>query len=201
MKVVNHRLQGPDGLPVNFVATDNMGGTIRPLYLIIHYTAGSSVESAVNTFKNRDAKVSAHLTVGRQGELVQMVPFNRRAWHAGKSRWGELEGLNGFSIGIELVNAGKLQRQGGQWTSWFGRTYPDDEVLEATHRHESTPAGWHTFPGVQIEAAIEVGQALQSRYDFVDILGHDDISPGRKVDPGPAFPMISFASRVLGRAD
>ena len=70
-----------------------------------------------------------------------------------------------------------------------------------THKNESRETGWQIYPEKQIEAAIEVASALHEKYGFADILGHDDVAPTRKVDPGPAFPMMSFSSIVLGRND
>jgi N-acetylmuramoyl-L-alanine amidase len=151
------------------------------------------------TTPNGDKSVSAHLVIGRDGSITQLVAFDRVAWHAGISRWGNLTGLNQFSLGIELDNAGKLERQGGRWRAWFGQQYDDSEVLEAVHKNGGGPAGWHLYPPKQIEATLEVGQLLVNHYHLLDVLGHDDISPGRKVDPGPAFPMASFRSRLFGR--
>ncbi len=185
---------------VPFVESPNGGSSVRPLYLIIHYTAGTTASSAVNWFKNPQAKASAHLVIDRDGAITQMRPFNKSAWHAGKSKWGDIDGLNGFSIGIELVNAGKLKRdEAGHWLTWSNQKIKNEEVILATHRHETSPAGWHIYPQEQLEVLETVGTALNEAYAFLDILGHDDISPGRKVDPGPAFPLITVQSHIFGR--
>ncbi len=198
--VKNHRLE-KDGTPVTFTATGNMGGTLDPKYLIMHYTAGLTLSGAVTWFTNPDAKASAHITIGRDGEIVQQVPFNRIAWHAGKSQWNSLAGMNGYAIGIELVNAGKLSRRGdGTWVNWADNIIPDSEVIVATHKNETQSAGWHIFPKIQLDVAVDVANALNQHYGFYDLLGHEDVSPNRKVDPGPAFPMISFEAKVMGRA-
>ncbi|TCK28668.1 N-acetylmuramoyl-L-alanine amidase [Ancylobacter aquaticus] len=194
-----HRLR-QDGKETRFVRTPNQGGKVQPLYLIMHYTAGVSAEGAISWLSRAEAKASAHLVIDRDGTVTQMVTFDRVAWHAGKSRWQDLEGMNSYSIGIELVNAGKLKRVAGKWVSWSGTVIAEADVMEATHKDETAPAGWHTYPQVQIETAIDVAVALNASYRFLDVLGHEDVSPKRKVDSGPAFPMRSFESRVIGRA-
>jgi N-acetylmuramoyl-L-alanine amidase len=202
MDVNNHRLLKDDGNAVTFDSSPHQGGNVNPIYLIMHYTAGVSASSAISWFNNPIAKASAHLVIDRDGTITQMVPFNRIAWHAGKSEWGHLKGMNKYSIGIELACAGKLRkRENGTWVSWSGAVIPTSEVTVAKHKDEDGTAGWHEYTEAQIEAAIKAGLALHREYDFDDVLGHDDVSPGRKVDPGPLFPMISFRSKVLGRQD
>lgn len=199
VRIKQHRLHRDDGAPVRFEPSPNSGGKVQHKYLVMHYTAGRDAESAVRTLVNPATKASAHLVIGRGGELAQLVPFNRIAWHAGQSRWLGLQGLNHYSIGIELDNAGRLERQGGRWLSWFGKEYPEQDVHEATHKNETRPAGWHIFTEAQLGVAVEVSRLLARHYGLVDVLGHDDIAPGRKSDPGPAFPMASFRSAVIGR--
>ena len=198
-RLLRHRLRFEDGTAVPYVVSPNRGGRLQPRYLVMHYTAGGSVAGTVGTLTDPNSRASAHIVIGRDGDVTQLVPFNRIAWHAGHSRWHGLRGLNAYSIGIELDNAGRLERQGNEWRSWFGRTYPRAEVTEATHKNESRLTGWHVFAPAQIEAAIHIGRLLATHYKLRDVLGHDDISPGRKSDPGPAFPMTSFRSAVMGR--
>lgn len=202
MKIVSNKLVSEAGeAPVTFINSPNQSGTITPKYLIIHYTAGRSAASSIEWFKNPDAKASAHLVIGLDGKITQMVPFNKTAFHAGKSQWAGLVGMNSHSIGIELDNPGKLRKVGNKWVAWFGGEYPDSKVLVATHKHQNTPTGWHAYTKEQIDACILVSHAIMLHYNLLDILGHEDISPLRKEDPGPAFPMESFKSVVKGRED
>jgi N-acetylmuramoyl-L-alanine amidase len=195
-----------DGKPVSFIKSPNHGGEIKPRFLIIHYTAGSKADGAINHFKNSSAEASAHLVIDRDGATTQRVDFNVKAWHAGKSEWKESNPavvmLNGFSIGIEIVNAGKLDKtEDGKWLTWSKNSIPKTQVVVATHKNESKPHGWQVYTPEQIEVVIEIAAALHKVYKFEDILGHDDIAPDRKVDPGPLFPMLSFKSKILGRKD
>lgn len=177
-----------------------MGKVIKPLYLLIHYTAGTSASGAEEWFKNPASQASSHLIIDRDGAIIQMVPFNRRAWHAGESKWGELTDINTHSIGIEIVNAGKLRkRSDGTWLSWANKPIANEEVTLATHKNEQRETGWHEFTEAQIQSTLEVGILLAAKYELIDVLGHDDVAPKRKVDPGSLFPMPSIRSRILGR--
>lgn len=137
--------------------------------LIIHYISLPPGEfggpGIVDLFTNRldprshpyyagiaDMKVSAHFLVRRDGGLIQFVPCERRAWHAGASAWKGRTRCNDFSIGIELEGCGEVPFADAQ----YGR------LVELTH-------------------------ALRSRYPIADIVGHSDVAPGRKDDPGPCF--------------
>ena len=199
MKIVRHRIQGADGSGFSFQASPNLGEPLLPSYLVMHYTAARSADESIRWLCSPAARASAHVVIGRDGGVTQLVPFDRVAWHAGVSSWDGIKGLNRHSIGIELDNAGRLTRQGGRWCAWFGTPYPDDQVMEAVHKHESAPSGWHVYTPAQIDSALAVAAALIEKYDLEDVIGHEDISPGRKSDPGPAFPMASFRARLLGR--
>ncbi len=201
MLIKNHQLHDEETGRVPVVRSPNQGGALAARYLVMHYTAGASAESSISHLTKKEARASAHLVIGRDGGITQLVSFNRVAWHAGRSRWNGLTGLNQHSIGIELDNAGPLEGGPGQWRSWFGRLYPNDDVVVATHRLEAIERGWHRYSEAQIAAAREAAEAIVTHYGLIDILGHDDIAPERKQDPGPAFPMQSFRDSLLGRAD
>lgn len=201
MKIVDHRLLQADGTPVPFVESPNHGEKLKPDYLILHYTATASAKGAIRWLTNPEAKASAHLVIGRDGTITQLVPFDTIAWHAGNSSWEGRVGLNRYSIGIEIDNAGKLTRHGNRWRAWFGGEYEADDVLEATHKHETTPAGWHLYTPEQLEAVLNASLAIVRHYGLKDVLGHEDIAPGRKTDPGPAFPMQSVRAHLLGRLE
>jgi len=197
--IANPRRKVSDEGKLSFAKSSNIGGQLDPQYLVIHYTAGQSADAAVSWLASKESKASAHVVIGRDGSITQLVPFNRVAFHAGVSSWDGIKGLSPYSIGFELDNAGRLKRVGNSWVSWFGRVYPEDEILVAAHKHDPVIYGWHTYTEAQIQSAIELGSALFARYDLLDVIGHDDIAPRRKWDPGPAFPMHSFLSKLIGR--
>ncbi len=200
MKIKAHKLFQDDGSPVPFKRSPNQSsGTISPRFLVMHYTAGASAESSVQWLTNPAAKASAHLVIGRDGSITQLVDFNRKAWHAGKSSWRGVIGLNSYSIGIELDNPGILQGSPGSWRTSWGRLVPDSEVLVKTRSSDNALVGWHTYTEVQLEAAKECSLAIVRHYGLEEIVGHEDIAPVRKKDPGAAFPMLSFQSLIAGR--
>ena len=199
MRIRKHRLQGKG---VEYIESPNQGGPYGEGDLdtiIIHYTAGSSVAGAVETLCDTQRKVSAHLVIGRDGSITQLLPFDTIGWHAGQSVWGERQGFNKYSIGIEIENAGQLEERDGRFISWFGREYPAAEVLRAVHRHHVRSTCWHCFTPVQIEVVETLCALLVERYGIRHILGHDEIAPGRKIDPGPAYPLDELRARLLYR--
>ena len=201
MKIKQHLLYQDDDTPIPFIPSPNTDGELRAEFLVVHFTAGRSAESSLAWFKNPLAKASAHLVIARDGSITQLVPFNKVAWHAGVSHWAGRDGLNQFSLGCELENPGKLTHVSNKWLAWFGGEVPADEVLQATHKNETQPAGWQIYTEPQIQSAVVACNLLVREYGLKDVVGHEDIAPGRKVDPGPAFPMNNFRSMVMGRED
>lgn len=197
MKIVNHRLVRDDGTPYPFRATPNQGGTLTPRWLVMHYTAGGSASESINWLANPDAKASAHVVIAKDGSITQMVDFNRKAWHAGESTWKGVTGLNSHSIGIELDGFGFLGNAGpGKW-KFRSQSIPDSEVIVATHKFGTPKGGWPRYPQKQLDVALEMAALLVKTYRLEDVIGHDDISPGRKQDPGPAFDMAAFRAAAM----
>lgn len=201
MRIDKHLLLRDDGSPYSFVRSPNISkGDLKPRFLVMHYTAGGSAKESINWLANPAAKASAHVVIGRDGTVTQMVPFNRVAWHAGASKWRGIDGLNRHSIGIELDNPGRLTRGAdGKWRAYFGTVYPEDQVMVATHKNEQSPSGWARYPQVQLDVALAMAKELVRTYGLEEVVGHEDISPGRKQDPGPAFPMREFAAAAMGK--
>lgn len=207
MQIKTHKLHRADGTPVSYEPTENRGGKLKngkPRFVIIHFTANGSARGTIDYFRNPANRVSAHLVVDHEGAVTQMVPFNERAWHAGASSWMGLDGLNSYSVGIEIVNWGGLQGGPGHWKSWTGKPLPDDRVIEAAHRNNPGHVqGWEIFDPDQVETVAAIVRALGATYGIgaAEVLGHDDIAPRRKSDPGPAWDMTRFRAMIAGRAD
>ncbi len=201
MEIEDHKLVDPaNRVKISFEETPNVSGPFEnglPDTIVIHYTAGSSLNSSARWLKNPKAIASAHLIIGKTGEIIQLVPFNIRAWHAGNSSWKGRSGLNRYSIGIEIDNAGPLTRRADGFYTWFDKKVPEKEVVLAKHKHEGEEKAWEAYPSVQIEMVEEVCMALMENYHISEILGHEDIAPQRKRDPGPAFPLAFLQSKVL----
>jgi N-acetylmuramoyl-L-alanine amidase len=206
MKIENYKMIPEQGdFEVGFKDTPNISGFFKdglPDTIVLHYTGGSSMDSSIDWLTNASAKASAHFVVGKDGKIVQLAPINTITWHAGISKWKDRNSLNNFSIGIEIDNAGLLEKRANGYSTWFNKRIEDDQVVLAKHKNKDKEEAWEAYTIKQIEAVECLCSALVQKYKIREILGHDDIAPGRKVDPGPAFPLIKLRDKILfGRKD
>lgn len=147
----------------------------RVRYIVLHYTSASN-EVSLNLLSQ--GKVSSHylITDAPRPQVYRLVDETRTAWHAGESRWFKQVSLNPVSIGIELVNQGRTDLPQGQ-------------------------AMWEPYSENQIQALVLLLKDLIARHDVrpENIVGHSDIAPQRKTDPGPLFPWKRLAQAGIGR--
>jgi len=138
-------------------------------FIILHYTGMQSEIESIKRLKSRKYKVSCHYLINRKGEVIQMVKDTNIAWHAGKSKWKNFVNLNKNSLGIELVNKG--------------------------HKY-----GYQNFSSRQISSLIKLCKNLKRKYSIKkeNFLGHSDIAPLRKSDPGEKFPWKKLSTYELG---
>ena len=137
--------------------------------IIIHYTGMQSERESLERLVSLKSKVSCHYLINRSGKIFRIVKDHHIAWHAGKSMWGKYKNLNKNSIGIELVNKG--------------------------HKY-----GYQSFTKIQIKKLIYLCKSLMRKYRIKNklILGHSDIAPLRKIDPGEKFPWHYLSSKKIG---
>lgn len=180
---------------VRFVKANSSGGPMTPRAVILHDTAGRLTKfSSVDWFKSSECKTSAHFVVELDGTVTQMVPINRKAFHAGVSKWKGVTGLNSCSVGIEIVNPGLMDQNG---KAWFGPCCKPDEI-----QHKATPEHgdgyWLPYTEAQIAAVTLLCTLIVEEYpDCNEILTHYLISPGRKIDVNPLFPLRDVRKAVL----
>jgi len=194
MLIKDNLLFMDENTQATFAESNNFDPGLQVRYIIIHYTAGSSASAAIKTLRDDQApnRVSAHQVVSRTGEITQLVPFDRVAWHAGVSYWENERDINHISIGIELDNEGWYRQIDGIWVSSFGTTAQEEDLEIMTHPKHENPLGWRKFPPVQWLTALEICRALRVAFPNIeDVLGHEDIHQ-EKVDPGPAFRLDQF---------
>ena len=139
-------------------------------FIIFHYTGMQSEIESIKRLKDLKHKVSCHYLINRKGQIIQMVQDMNIAWHAGKSKWKNFKNLNNNSIGIELVNKG--------------------------HKY-----GYQNFSNEQINSLIKLSKKLKKKYNIKkeNFLGHSDIAPLRKIDPGEKFPWKKLSTHNLGK--
>src|SRR6187551_1773559 len=132
--------------------------------IILHYTGMPDAQGALDRLTSPDAKVSAHYLVDEDGTVYSLVDESKRAWHAGKSRWRGVADVNSASVGIEIVNPG----------------------------HEF---GYRPFPDEQIASLIPLVASIKERHGISrgNVVGHSDVAPARKEDPGELFPWHALA--------
>jgi len=198
MEIKNHILSGSNVLKM--VESPNHSGEFAKGDLdtvIMHYTAGP-YKTSLRTLINPRVRASAHVIIDRDGSITQLVPFNLQAWHAGNSYYNGRSGFNKYSLGIEMVNSGYLTKSGNIYRAWYGDAFNPSEVIEAIERNQTTPKYWHVYTPEQIDSAYELVQLFIDTYGIKFILGHEEIAPKRKTDPGPAFPLDKFRDRLLG---
>lgn len=140
-----------------------------PDILVLHYTGMKTGPEALDRLRDPESKVSSHYVVEEDGRIFRLVPEERRAWHAGVSFWKGERNINGVSIGVEIVNPG----------------------------HEF---GYRPFPDPQIAAVIGLVGDIRTRWQIGDdrIVGHSDVAPARKDDPGELFPWKRLAEAGHG---
>ena len=175
-----------------------------PSLLVLHYTAsGPGALNDATHFARRTKKgASAHLIVGREGELFQSVSMNWIAHHAGRSMWRGRTGCNRFSLGIEIDNWGPLTFVGDQYKAWPGTVVNESLVISARHKNGGDNDAWEMYPEHQLLVLDDVVECILDKYpSIVDIAGHDDIAPMRKEDPGPAFRMKRYTDLLSKTSD
>ncbi|GHF23009.1 N-acetylmuramoyl-L-alanine amidase [Kordiimonas sediminis] len=150
---------------------DDRPDGVSPDMLVLHYTGMESAQAALERLCDPAFEVSAHYLVDEDGQLYALVDEDKRAWHAGISRWGDRVGINQYSIGIEIVNPG----------------------------HEF---GYQDFTDKQMKRVLDLVHDIRRRHVIPDtgIVGHSDIAPDRKDDPGEKFPWQWLAANGVGIA-
>lgn len=177
--------------PGRVQATPKMGGTLLPRYIILHASGTTTLETELSLIQDTSLAYSMHLVVDRDGTIIQCVPFLKQAWHCGKSRWGQLQGLNGYAIGIEMINAGRLRQVGGRYHTWWGRKIAPADIYTDT---QGVP--WHAYTQTQILTVLAICRTLCAHYPIEDVLCRDDVSTAATPSMGEAWPMVEF-QRVL----
>lgn len=199
--IKDNKLSDTEGkVKISFQETPNVSGPFTsglPDTIVIHYTAGSSLKSSASWLRNPQANASAHLVVGKSGEVIQLAPFNIKTWHAGRSTWKGRNGLNQYSIGIEIDNAGVLKQSPDGYYTSFSKKVDTENVVLAKHKLDTEVKGWEAYTPEQIDVVEQICLALKQAYPISEIVGHEDIAPSRKRDPGPAFPMLALQSKVM----
>lgn len=201
MRIRNHRVEG---LP--FKAAHFTGGQITPEIVVLHDTAGRLTpgNSADYLASKNTGKASVHFVAERDGQVSQLVPTNRRANHAGASTFNGRQDCNDFSIGIEIVNPGLMTRASeSQARAWWGEVFALGLFgIQEVETKQHGKGLWAAYPEAQLKSVIDLLTCLfRDVPTLTDITTHWYISPGRKVDTNPLFPLDHVRAAVLGPDD
>jgi N-acetylmuramoyl-L-alanine amidase len=197
MKIIDHRVKKGA-----FVQAHACGGALNnPTLIILHDTANRAQPGeTVRWFSSKECKTSAHFVVERDGKIIQMVDLDRKAYHAGVSAFKGKPGCNSFAIGIEIDNPGKLTKEGKAWFHKKTDAGYQGTVHKATKEHGD--GYWLPYTEKQIHAVTELCDALAEAYPSIqDIATHWIVSPGRKVDTNPLFPLEEVRKAVFGAGE
>jgi len=204
--VVDDMLHTQDGRRYLFIPAHQTNFEVRktmlppnPKYIVMHFTTGTQISSTINHFTTAFT-ASTHLLIGRDGRVIQFVPFNKSAHHVGLGFWENERDLNRMTIGIELDNAGYLSHINGEWLR-RKTVIPPELVEEAVHWKAFRPRGWEKFTDVQLKVALDIVKALVKHYNIQDILGHDMVNLLNRTDPGPLFPIEDWRQEIYGRRE
>jgi len=140
---------------------------VKPYMILLHYTGMQSMEEAKDRLSDPESKVSAHYLIDEDGTVFDLVPEDKRAWHAGVSYWSGESDINSVSIGMEIVNEG----------------------------HEF---GYEPFSLAQMKAVLKLCREIKGRNDITHVLGHSDVAPERKQDPGELFDWQWLSEHGIG---
>ncbi len=201
MRIKNHRVEG-----LSFAAAHFTGEVITPEIVVLHDTAGRLTKgnSAAYLASKNVAKASVHFVIETDGTISQHVPTNRRANHAGVSTFHGRQGCNGFSIGIEIVNPGKMVRLSEtQAKAWWGESFLINLFdIREIETKEHGRGLWMPYRTEQIASLIDLLTCLfRDVPSLKHLTTHWYISPGRKVDTNPLLPLAELQAAILGPDD
>jgi N-acetylmuramoyl-L-alanine amidase len=186
--IQNNKLVSNDNSIIYKSTTKKSAGTNKTQYIVIHFTAGASFEADLEQLSTSNAQVSCHLLIGRDGKVAQVGNFKDILWHAGVSEWDGINGLNQYSIGIELANPGAMDVVDSNTVkTWWGKTYSikNDGIILAKHPYTgSSQKGWLPYTDIQLKTLENVVDAIKTEYNIKEVIGHEQIAPKRKNDPG-----------------
>ena len=169
----------------------------KPVGIVIHHTATYDLNTTVDFFTKNE--VDVHFVMGKDGSVIQMVPCNMEAAHAGESAWGNYAFLNCYFLGIEVVNIGQLHRIGDKFYDAYNREYKGEVRVRKVFGEQY----WQPFTEQQETALFELCSWLVKEYDIPteNVITHYEASPGRKTDPAGGmkdFPMSKFRDLLKG---
>lgn len=212
--IIGHRLVNTPGDGVTLEHREGKASPFgfSPTIALIHYGVTDSLDALWRAQHQRG--FFAHVSIdgcwtehgddglpAHSAKVIQSLCFNQRGSHAGASAWGGKPHVNGFALGIEISNPGPLHDRDGELFTVYGKRWSRDQAIQAKHRFPSVPFSWWAkYTDEEIDLCVQLVGLWRQHYGITDVRGHDDVAVprGRKIDPGPAFPIQFVRDAVFG---
>jgi N-acetyl-anhydromuramyl-L-alanine amidase AmpD len=211
--IVDHRLVNTPGDGVELEQREGRPSPFgfAPRIAVIHFGVTDSLDQLWRAQKYRE--FFAHVSLdgwsehGDEGpvrsvcKVIQALRFDQRGAHAGASAWGGVANVNGFGFGIEISNPGPLVEKKGDLFTVYGKRWPRAEAVKRKHKIPGVGYNyWATYTDEEIDLCVQIVGLWRQHYGITNVIGHDDcaIPRGRKIDPGPAFPIEYVRKAVFG---
>jgi N-acetylmuramoyl-L-alanine amidase len=195
MKIENNILKDPSVKtivdPKHLIVSNKNKYLKSSTNIVLHTSFSTYAKTTIKNFKNSEVKESMHIVIDRRGEITQLIPFDIKACHVMDKNNNVQRCKNDYSIGITLINAGKLICVNGSYYMPSGNLIDSRSVMKYKQEVEDTTY-WQTFPDAQISSLRNLCKALMYKYpSIINILENSAAAKG-KIDPGPAFPSEVF---------
>ncbi|MGB3463897.1 MAG: hypothetical protein WBA74_01450 [Cyclobacteriaceae bacterium] len=200
MELIDHTLKLNGRLLQDAKATtavDFCGEALESADLVIIRSSGIQLTQYTNGKNEHIVEQTSHVSINGDGLVQQFIPFNRQVSEPIPGSWEGIKDLRSRAIVINFENCGRLSKKAEHFVSACEKTFDTAEVFTGIHQNEESLSYWHKFSESQIQIAEKIIRCLTSTYQVKYILGNEEVCPGLKTDPGPAFPLEILRRKVI----
>lgn len=200
MKLIDHTLI-QNGSPLHQATSSLPSGrrrkALESVDLVIIRTSQDQLTQHTDHINEHIVEPTSHVLINRDGLIIQSIPFNEQVGKPLQGSWEGMGDLTSRSVVIALQNSGRLSKTADIYSSSCGRSFDATEVFTGIHQNEESLSYWQKFSESQIQVAEKIIRCLASTYQVKYILGNEEVCPGLKTDPGPAFPLEILRRKIM----